>query len=38
MKERDNFDFCAKFNPPINFHILVIKKAIKKIKPNKILF
>ena len=28
--------FCAKFNPPINFHILVIKKAIKKIKPNKI--
>lgn len=28
--------FYAKFNPPTNFHILLIKKIIKKINPNKI--
>ena len=28
--------FYAKFNPPTNSHILLIKKTIKKIKPNKI--
>ena len=36
MKKKIILIFCAKFNPPINFHILFIKKAIKKIKPNKI--
>lgn len=28
--------FLAKFNPPTNFHILLLEKTIKKIEPNKI--
>lgn len=35
-KQKKILIFCAKFNPPINFHALLIKKAIKKIKPDKI--
>lgn len=35
-KQQTILFFCAKFNPPTHSHISLIKKTIKKIKPDKI--
>lgn len=35
-KQKTILIFCAKFNPPTNSHILIVKKVIKKINPDKI--